>query len=412
MICTYVRMQSSRCTRWLAHVHVMQTRGRQWCGSVHSQGSFSHATTASQLTKQAQAGGRQPMHTPPAACHPTAPFHLHTNHRSWYLVTASPSLHSLPSSLPWQPEASPACWSSEAAASTLMLQACVPGCLPACLVALPCLAAWRALPMPTLLPARLPDWLSGDIPDCKLPCCRYILPSFFLHFFIPSFFFLSFADTVICMEAYVPADVTAQAQAISRRHAGPGETLPRHTEYGDITPRCLLTGGWGLLAAGGLGVKTGPHLPARAPHSWGSASARPGHKPPLAHAQPAPSLPPPPPPTLTCARLHVTVFRVQCTPGLRRHTTGGGTCGSRPAPWPASNWTKMSWTSGGCCHAAVHAEHAVLMSAGCCCLCSLLPSRLASGQASPLHCVVPTPASVHAAACVHLMLLQRRGAAG
>ena len=52
------------------------------------------------------------------------------------------------------------------------------------------------------------------------------------------------------MEAYVPADVTAQAQAISRRHAGPGETLPRHTEYGAITPRCLLTGGRGLLAAG------------------------------------------------------------------------------------------------------------------------------------------------------------------
>jgi hypothetical protein len=49
----------------------------------------------------------------------------------------------------------------------------------------------------------------------------------------------------------VPADVTAQAQAISRRHAGPGETLPRQTEYGDITPRCLLTGGCGPLAAGG-----------------------------------------------------------------------------------------------------------------------------------------------------------------
>lgn len=50
------------------------------------------------------------------------------------------------------------------------------------------------------------------------------------------------ADTVICMDCYVPADVTDAAQAISRRHAGPDERLPRHEEYGEVTPRALLSG--------------------------------------------------------------------------------------------------------------------------------------------------------------------------
>ena len=80
---------------------------------------------------------------------------------------------------------------------------------------------------------------------------------------------------------------------------------------------------------------------------------------------------------------------VQCTPGPRRRTTGGGTCGSRPAPWPASSWTRMSWTSGGCCHAAVHAVHALLLP-----LLSALAWFL-----RPLHCAVLTPVPLHAAAC-------------
>jgi predicted ABC-class ATPase len=50
------------------------------------------------------------------------------------------------------------------------------------------------------------------------------------------------ADTVICMDEYLPADVTAQAQAISRRHAGPGDSLPRPERYGDVTPRTLSSG--------------------------------------------------------------------------------------------------------------------------------------------------------------------------
>lgn len=50
------------------------------------------------------------------------------------------------------------------------------------------------------------------------------------------------ADTVICMDEYLPADVTAQAQAISRRHAGPGDSLPRAEQYGDVTARSLVTG--------------------------------------------------------------------------------------------------------------------------------------------------------------------------
>ncbi|KAI3425930.1 hypothetical protein D9Q98_007902 [Chlorella vulgaris] len=47
------------------------------------------------------------------------------------------------------------------------------------------------------------------------------------------------ADTVICMDAYVPSDATAAARAISARHAGTGDRLPRHETYGDITPRTL-----------------------------------------------------------------------------------------------------------------------------------------------------------------------------
>ena len=50
------------------------------------------------------------------------------------------------------------------------------------------------------------------------------------------------ADTVICMHEYLPADVTAQAQAISRRHAGPGDSLPRPEQYGEVTPRTLASG--------------------------------------------------------------------------------------------------------------------------------------------------------------------------
>ncbi|KAI7846207.1 hypothetical protein COHA_000277 [Chlorella ohadii] len=50
------------------------------------------------------------------------------------------------------------------------------------------------------------------------------------------------ADTVICMDEYLPADVTTQAQAISRRHAGPGDSLPRAERYGDVTPRTLKSG--------------------------------------------------------------------------------------------------------------------------------------------------------------------------
>ena len=44
------------------------------------------------------------------------------------------------------------------------------------------------------------------------------------------------------MDGYVPSDVTEAAQAISRRHAGTGASLPRHETYGDVTPRCLLSG--------------------------------------------------------------------------------------------------------------------------------------------------------------------------
>lgn len=50
------------------------------------------------------------------------------------------------------------------------------------------------------------------------------------------------ADTVICMDAYVPSDATAAARAISARHAGTGDRLPRHETYGDITPRTLASG--------------------------------------------------------------------------------------------------------------------------------------------------------------------------
>lgn len=49
------------------------------------------------------------------------------------------------------------------------------------------------------------------------------------------------ADTVICMDAYVPSDVTAAALAISARHAGKGDSLPCHTHYGDVTPRTLVS---------------------------------------------------------------------------------------------------------------------------------------------------------------------------
>ncbi len=61
------------------------------------------------------------------------------------------------------------------------------------------------------------------------------------------------ADTVICMDEYLPADVTTQAQAISRRHAGPGDSLPRAERYGDVTPRTLASGklAWVLVAAAG-----------------------------------------------------------------------------------------------------------------------------------------------------------------
>lgn len=57
------------------------------------------------------------------------------------------------------------------------------------------------------------------------------------------------ADTVICMDSYVPADVTEAAQAISRRHAGHGERLPQLGEYGEVTPRTLLSGGCGCMQA-------------------------------------------------------------------------------------------------------------------------------------------------------------------
>ena len=44
------------------------------------------------------------------------------------------------------------------------------------------------------------------------------------------------------MDQYIPADVTAQAQAISRRHAGAGEALPRAEQYGPVTLRTLASG--------------------------------------------------------------------------------------------------------------------------------------------------------------------------
>jgi hypothetical protein len=50
------------------------------------------------------------------------------------------------------------------------------------------------------------------------------------------------ADTVICMDCYIPSDVTQQAKAIAARHAGMGDALPRLAEYGAVTPRTLVSG--------------------------------------------------------------------------------------------------------------------------------------------------------------------------
>ncbi|KAL4436891.1 hypothetical protein ABPG75_004030 [Micractinium tetrahymenae] len=93
--------------------------------------------------------------------------------------------------------------------------------------------------------ARMQELVSGDKEPitpfiCRLPAlaargvsCVLVIGGSGQYFDV--------ADTVICMDSYVPADVTEAAQAISRRHAGPGERLPRHEEYGEVTPRALLS---------------------------------------------------------------------------------------------------------------------------------------------------------------------------
>jgi predicted ABC-class ATPase len=50
------------------------------------------------------------------------------------------------------------------------------------------------------------------------------------------------ADTVIVMDAYVPSDATAAAKAIAARHAGAGDRLPQLPDYGEVTPRTLVSG--------------------------------------------------------------------------------------------------------------------------------------------------------------------------
>ncbi|KAL4432541.1 hypothetical protein ABPG77_000478 [Micractinium sp. CCAP 211/92] len=111
--------------------------------------------------------------------------------------------------------------------------------------------------------ARMQELVSGDKEPitpfiCRLPAlaargvsCVLVIGGSGQYFDV--------ADTVICMDSYVPTDVTEAAQAISRRHAGAGGRLPRHDEYGEVTPRVLLSVHSRPLARGGerdLRVKT------------------------------------------------------------------------------------------------------------------------------------------------------------
>ena len=143
------------------------------------------------------------------------------------------------------------------------------------------------------------------------------------------------ADTVICMDAYVPSDVTAAALAISARHAGKGDSLPCHTHYGDVTPRTLVSGATAGRAA------RGAHRAGRAGPCCGTSSA------PLAGWLAGGH------PGCSCVEAGRRARRaccprqalVQCTRARWRRTAA--TCASRPAPCTASSWTTRSWTSGG-----------------------------------------------------------------
>ncbi len=156
------------------------------------------------------------------------------------------------------------------------------------------------------------------------------------------------------MDSYVPTDVTEAAQAISRRHAGAGGRLPRHDEYGEVTPRVLLSGvwrvGWGemgfygrlLCAVRGCSADH-EAMVAEIVESSAMRDAFLSRLVPRAASPRAAQAPARParrrPPVPTCR----DTAPLQCTRGLW-HVAASGTCASRRAPGPASSWTKMSWT--------------------------------------------------------------------
>ncbi|GAB4823091.1 hypothetical protein N2152v2_010137 [Parachlorella kessleri] len=49
------------------------------------------------------------------------------------------------------------------------------------------------------------------------------------------------ADTVVCMDSYLPKDVTHEAQAIAKRFAGLTGSVAHDQDYGPVTPRLLLS---------------------------------------------------------------------------------------------------------------------------------------------------------------------------
>ena len=169
------------------------------------------------------------------------------------------------------------------------------------------------------------------------------------------------SDTVICMDSYNPLDVTERALAISRRHAGPGERLPRAKAYGDVTPRTLVSGAHLLGGAGGRAGRRGCRRLRTQPCAAGARYACRGQEASVrccmaARSRCPPGTTPSAPAvhprlaaghgrdlriktrTIHCVQLDGDELDLRCVGGAERDAlgwaTGRGTARQRKAPWP------------------------------------------------------------------------------